>query len=639
LSGDAGALSNSRSAPAALVFGRIVRHDARVKSPLLLRIAALLMLLFLSQLSATAAPKPNFIFILIDDLGRNDLGCYGSKFYRTPNLDRLATQGMKFTDAYAACPVCSPTRASIMTGKYPARLHLTDWLPGRGDRPDQRLARPIIKQQLALEEATLAERLKAAGYVTAHVGKWHLGGEGFEPQRQGFDINIAGDHTGTPRSYFAPFGGKGKDGKFMAMTGLAQAKDGEYLTDRLTTEAEKIIAANKDKPFFLYFAHYAVHTPLKAKADYIARYPQVTNKAGQQTNAIYAAMIESMDESVGRILKQLDDLKLADHTYVFFTSDNGGLCVREGPSTPATINAPLREGKGYLYEGGTRVPVLVRGPGIKAGSTATNAMSSVDYLPTIMDLAGLAAPKPEENVDGVTLAALLKGGPAPAARPLFWHYPHYSNQGGKPGGAIREGDFKLIEFYETGRVELFDLKSGENRNLVEDPAHTARVKAMVSKLDRWRIATGAQMMQPNLAYRPSPQAPNGTITMLGKDADVHGAMLRFEPLPHKNTLGYWVNPTDWASWDFEVVKPGKFTMEITYGCGNGSGGSEVEFAVGAQKLTFKVEQTGGFQAFVKRDLGEMSFDKPGRYTLTVKPKSKPGPAVMDLPQVVLKAAK
>ena len=591
-----------------------------------------------SQLPAAAAPKPNFIFFLIDDLGRNDLGCYGSKFYRTPNLDRMAAEGMKFTDAYAACPVCSPTRASIMTGKYPARLHLTDWLPGRGDLPAQRLARPVINQQLPLAEVTIAERLKAAGYVTAHVGKWHLGGEGFEPQKQGFDINIAGDHTGTPMSYFAPFGGKGKDGKSRSMRGLEAAKDGEYLTDRLTAEAEKIIEANKDKPFFLYFAHYAVHTPLRAKADTIAKYPQVAGKAGQQTNAIYAAMIESMDESVGRILKKLDDLKLAENTVVFFTSDNGGLATREGASTPATINSPLREGKGYLYEGGIRVPLLVRGPGIKAGSTATNAMSSVDYFPTILGLAGLSAPKPEDNVDGVTLSPLLTGG-TNAPRPLFWHYPHYSNQGGKPGGAIRDGDFKLIEFYETGRVELFDLKSGENRNLAEDPMHTARVKAMVGKLDAWRIKTGAQMMLPNPAYKPSPQAADGTITMLGQHADVHGAMLRFEPLPHKNTLGYWVNPSDWASWEFEVLKPGKFTMEITYGCGNGSGGSEVEFAVGPQKLVFKVDQTGGFQAFVKRDIGEMSFEKAGRYTLTVKPKTKPGPAVMDLPQVVLKAGK
>lgn len=604
-----------------------------------LRLAlALLAALALPLDAAPAADtsKPNFIFILIDDLGYSDLGCYGSKFYRTPNLDRMAAQGMKFSAAYAAGPVCSPTRASILTGKYPARLHLTDWLPGRPDRPDQRLARPPFRQELPLEEVTLAEKLEAAGYITAHVGKWHLGGEGFEPQRQGFDINIAGDYTGTPLSYFAPFKGKGRDGKERLMPGLESAKDGEYLTDRLTTEAERIIEANRDKPFFLYFAHYAVHTPLKAKADYVAKYPAVTNTPGQQTNVIYAAMVESIDESVGRILKKLDELKLAEKTVVIFTSDNGGLATGEGPNTPPTINAPLREGKGWLYEGGIRVPLLARWPGvIPPGSTNSTPVSSVDYLPTLLELAGVMA-SPDEVVDGVSLAPLFKQTGELPARPLFWHYPHYANQASKPGGVIREGDFKLIEFYETGRVELFDLKQDfrENQNLVEDLAHAARVKSLRTKLDAWRSDTGAQMMKPNPAYHPSPQAANGNITLLARDADVHGVMLRYEPLPHKNTLGFWVNPNDWAHWEFEVAQPGRFTVEITYGCGNGSGGSEVEFAVGNQKLMFKVEPTGGFQAFVKRIIGELSFDQPGRYTLTVKAKSKPGPAVMDLPQVV-----
>ena len=597
-------------------------------------------------LPAVAAPaadvaKPNFIFILIDDLGYGDLGCYGSKFYRTPNLDRMAAQGMKFMEAYAAAPVCSPTRASILTGKYPARLHLTDWLPGRPDRPDQRLARPLFRQELPLAEVTLAEKLKAAGYVTAHVGKWHLGGEGFEPQRQGFDINIAGDYTGSPMSYFAPFKGKGRDGKERFMPGLESAKDGEYLTDRLTTEAERIIEANRDKPFFLYFAHNAVHTPLKAKADYVARYPAVTNTPGRQTNVIYAAMVESMDESVGRILKKLDELKLTEKTVVIFTSDNGGLATGEGPSTPATINSPLREGKGWLYEGGIRVPLLARWPGvIPPGSTNSTPVSSVDYFPTLLELAGARAAT-HEVVDGVSLVPLLKQNGELPARPLFWHYPHYANQGGKPGGAIREGDFKLIEFYETGRVELFDLKNdlSEYRNLADDPAHAARVKSLRSQLDTWRRETGAQMMTPNPAYHPSPQATDGSVTLLAKDADVHGAMLRYEPLPHKNTLGFWVNPNDWAHWEFEVAQPGRFTVEITYGCGKNSGGSEVEFAVGAQKLMFKVEPTGGFQLFAKRDIGELSFDQSGRYMLTVKAKSKPGPAVMDLSQVILKRMK
>lgn len=590
---------------------------------------------------AATVAKPNFVFILIDDLGYSDLGCYGSKFYRTPNLDRMAAQGMKFTDAYAAGPVCSPTRASILTGKYPARLHLTDWLPGRPDRPDQRLDRPPIRQELPLEEVTLAEKLKAAGYVTAHVGKWHLGGEGFEPQRQGFDINIAGDATGTPLSYFAPFKGKSRDGQERFMPGLETAKDGEYLTDRLTTEAEQIIAANQDKPFFLHFAHYAVHTPLKAKADYAAKYPAVANQPGQQTNVIYAAMIESMDESVGRILRKLDELKLTEKTVVIFTSDNGGLATPEGPNTPATINAPLREGKGWLYEGGVRVPLIVRWPGVIApGSTNATPVSSVDYFPTLLELARVKV-VPDEVVDGVSFVPLLKQTGELPARPLFWHYPHYANQGGKPGGVIRNGDFKLIEFYETGRVELFDLKQDfrENQNLAEHPAHAARVQSLRAKLDTWRRETGAQMTTPNPAYHPSPQAMDGSITMLAKDAEVHGAMLRYEPLPHKHTLGFWVNPNDWAHWKFEVSRPGRFTVEITYGCGNGSGGSEVEFAVGGQALKFKVEPTGGFQAFVKREIGELSFDQPGRYTLTVKAKSKPGPAVMDLPQVMLKLAK
>lgn len=590
---------------------------------------------------AAAASKPNFIFILIDDLGYSDLGCYGSKFYRTPNLDRMAAQGIKFTVAYAAGPVCSPTRASILTGRYPARLHLTDWLPGRPDRPDQRLARPPFRQELPLEEITLAEKLKAAGYVTAHVGKWHLGGEGFEPQRQGFDINIAGDHTGTPMSYFAPFKGKGRDGNERFMPGLEPAQDGEYLTDRLTTEAESIIEANRDNPFFLYFAHYAVHTPLKAKAGYVARYPTVTNTPGQQTNAIYAAMVQSMDESVGRILKKLDELNLTGKTIVIFTSDNGGLATREGLITPTTINSPLREGKGWLYEGGIRVPLLARWPGvIPPGSTNSTPVSSVDYFPTLLELAGVKSAT-DEVVDGVSLVSLLKQTGELPARPLFWHYPHYANQGGKPGGVIREDDFKLIEFYETGRVELFDLKRDvrENQNLAEDPAHAARVKALREELETWRSATGAQMMAPNPAYHPIPQAADGRITLLARDADVHGVMLRYEPLPHKNTLGFWVNPNDWAHWEFEVARPGKFTIEITYGCGTGSGGSEVEFAVGEQKLMFKVEPTGGFQAFVKRDIGELSFDQPGRYTLTVRAKSKPGPAVMDLPQVMLQPVK
>lgn len=582
-----------------------------------------------------AAGKPNVVFILIDDYGWADVGCYGSKFYKTPNIDKLAAEGARFTDAYAACPVCSPTRASILTGKYPARLQLTDWLPGRGDKPDQKLATPKIKQQLPLEEITLAEALKGAGYVTGHIGKWHLGGEGFEPQKQGYDVNIAGDHMGSPISYFAPYESAGKAAK-KSIPGLENSPTGEYLTDRLTSEAEKFIEANKSKPFFLYLAHYAVHTPLKGKPDVVAKYKS-DGKVGTQTNAIYAAMVESVDDSVGRIMRKLEELKLTENTFVVFTSDNGGLCVIEGPNTPATINAPLRDGKGYLYEGGIRVPWIIKWPGvIKPGTVVSNVVSSVDFFPTILDVTGTSLPQ-EAKPDGVSLAGLLKDGTAPKRDAIYWHYPHYSNQGGKPGGAIREGDWKLIEFYEDGRLELFDVRKdkGESRNLAEEQK-TVTIR-LQRKLDQWRRDTGAQMMEDNPGYKPSPQAANGDITLLAKHAQIHGTMVRYEPLPHKNTLGFWVRAEDSVSWEFEVSKPGKFMVQPLQGCGTGQGGSEVEFSVGEQKLKMVVEDTGHFQNFKAREIGTITIEKPGRYTLRVQPLSKAKAAVMDLRQVTLKA--
>jgi arylsulfatase A len=614
-----------------LVSRRGDRQNRRVKSSCLA-----LLLAALSLLTGRAAEKPNVILILIDDLGRNDLGAYGSKFYKTPNLDRLAREGMLFTDAYAACPVCSPTRAAILTGKYPARLHLTDWLPGRADRPDQRLSRPVIHQQLALEEETIAEALQRAGYVTGHIGKWHLGGEGFEPEKQGFASNIAGDATGTPMSYFASFKGKGRDGKERFMRGLEDAKPGEYLTDRLTTEAEKFIEANRSKPFFLYLAHFDVHTPMRAKEDYIARYPVIGDKPGQQTNRVYAAKVQSMDESVGRVLKKLTDLKLDQNTIVIFTSDNGGLCVVEGPNTPATINAPLREGKGYLYEGGTRVSLIIKWPGVtKPGSTSAVPVASYDFFPTLLEACGA---KSDAKVDGVSLVPALKGGEL-KPRALYWHYPHYSNQGGMPGAAIREGDWKLIEFYEHGRWELFNVAKDirEAKNLVEEePALAAKLG---KKLDDWRIAVGAQMMLPNPEFTPNPQAADGTITLPAKWARVHGTQLRYEPLPHKNTLGYWTQPTDWAEFEFTVTQPGTFIVEPHQGCGTGQGGSVVEFTVAGQTLAMTVEDTGHFQNFKPRNIGTVKLTEPGRYTLTVRPKSKAKAAVMDLRQIVLRPVK
>ncbi|MGI8978674.1 MAG: sulfatase-like hydrolase/transferase [Pirellulaceae bacterium] len=579
---------------------------------------------------AEESPRPNVILILLDDLGWADLGCYGSTYHKTPNIDRLAAEGMRFTAAYAACPVCSPTRASIMTGKWPARLHLTDWLPGRGDMPGQMLSRPNFRQELPLEEVTLAEHLKVAGYATAHVGKWHLGGKGFGPREQGFDLNVGGNEKGSPAGYFAPFNDKQGRGA----PGLEDAPKGAYLTDLFTDAAVKFVRDNKDHPFFLYLPHFAVHTPLQAKRELIAKYEAGKNRPGQQSNPIYAAMLESADDSVGRILKELDELKLSEQTIVLFTSDNGGLATAEGANTPSTINTPLRDGKGHLYEGGIRVPLIVRWPGsIKSATTCGTPVCSIDYLPTILDLCRVAGD--QRQCDGLSLVPLLKQSDIVKRDAFYWHYPHYSNQTAKPGAAIRAGDYKLIEFYEDGRRELFHLKNDPREGTNLSDQEPDKVRELADKLDSWRISVAAQMMSANPDYHPNPQDKAGIITMHARTAHVHGIMLRFEPLAHKNTLGYWVRQDDWASFEFVVKTPGKFDVEMLVGCGNGSGGSEVEVASGEQKLTFTVEETGGFQNFVPRTIGEVTLDKAGRHSFTVKPVKKPGVAVMDLRQVRL----
>ncbi len=586
--------------------------------------------------AADTQRKPNFVFILVDDLGWADIGANGSSFYRTPNIDSLAKDGMKFTDAYAACPVCSPTRAAILTGKYPARLHLTDWLPGRGSRPDQKLSPPKIEQGLRLEETTIAEALKPAGYVNAAMGKWHLGGEGLGPLEQGFDVNIAGDHTGTPLSYFAPFKNKQR-----SMPGLEDAPDGEYLTDRLTDEALKFIDANKSKPFFLYFSHYTVHIPLKAKQA-LSDANLKRNASGSQTNAIYAAMIDSLDESVGRVLRKLDELKLTDDTVIIFTSDNGGLAVREGPNTPATSNAPLRNGKGYLQEGGIREPLLVKWPGhIKAGSVERTPVSSIDFYPTILQLAGVPL---ANKVDGESLVSLLTGQGSVPPRALYWHYPHDANQahmkdapsGGGPGAAMREGNWKLIQHFETGYHELYDLDLdiGETNNLAATMPD--KVIEMARGLREWQGSVKAQWPVQNPEYENPPVQPlaAGNILLHSRDAVVHGEKLFYEPQPFKNTLGYWVVQEDWAHWDFVVTEPGTYRVMALQGCGTNSGGAEVEFGFEDQNVMMIVEDTGHFQNFVERDLGVVELNE-GEQTLTLKAKTKPGVAIMDLREVRL----
>lgn len=448
-----------------------------------------LLLLLACALRGEAADKPNIVLILVDDLGYADVGCFGSTFFQTPNIDRLAKDGIRFTNGYAAAPICSPTRAAILTGKYPARLHLTDWLPGRKDMPSQKLARPIIQQQLPLEEITLAEALKPAGYVSASIGKWHLGGPDFAPDKQGFDVNIGGTQAGTPPA-----------GYFNFKTPTLELKPGEYLTDRLTEEAEKFIETNKDKPFFLYLPHYTVHIPLQAKKELIAKYEAKAKPGQPQHNPVYAAMIESLDESVGRIVKKLQDLKLSEKTLVIFTSDNGGLSVKEGPFTPATSNDPLRTGKGYLYEGGIRVSWILSWPGtIKPGRTSDVPIMSLDLHPTICELAGVQSPS--KPMDGVSLAPLLKGMGGIQRDALFWHYPHYSNQGGKPSGAVRQGDWKLIEFFEDSHVELYNLKDDLSEKTDLAAKLPDKAKELTKRLHDWRQEVKAQMPTPNPDYK------------------------------------------------------------------------------------------------------------------------------------------
>lgn len=442
---------------------------------------------------------PNIVFLLVDDMGWSDVGCFGNRFAETPAIDQLAARGMKFTDAYAACPVCSPTRASILTGKYPATLNITDWIPGRqhtkGPQPTDKLLPPDFRLELPLEEHTLAEILRKNGYATASIGKWHLGKAPFLPKNHGFDMSIASYHYGTPPGYFYPY--HVNDG-FSLPELRAGGREGEYLTDRLTTEAIQFIEANREKPFFLYLAHYAVHIPIQPRPDLLQKYRQ---KAGSDTAAFnphYAAMTGSVDHSVGRITQALREKGLSENTVFIFMSDNGGLSVREGPHTPATSNAPLRKGKGHLYEGGIREPLIVAWPGrIKAGSECRVPVSSVDFYPTLLEIAGITAGTPP--VDGKSFLPLLQGRQG-EREAIFWHYPHYSNQGGKPGGAVRQGDYKLIEFYEDGRLELYNVREdiGETRDLAgEMPDKAAELHR---RLQDWRRAVNARMPVPNPAY-------------------------------------------------------------------------------------------------------------------------------------------
>jgi len=447
--------------------------------------------------------KPNFILIHIDDLGWTDLACFGSRYYETPNIDRLTSQGMRFTDAYAACAVCSPTRAAVMTGRYPARVGVTDWIRARfqgGKIPQSeqklpeyvgsaksKLLCPRNPLWMELDEVTIAEALKPAGYVSCHIGKWHLGAEQWYPDKQGFDFNIGGCDFGQPPSYFDPYQRKGQGG----IPTLKPRRRGEYLTDREGDEAVRFIRNHSDRPFFLYMAHYAVHTPIQAKKNLIAKYK--AKKPTNQKNPTYAAMVESVDQAVGKIISALDELKLTDRTMVIFTSDNGGLL---GP----THNAPLRAGKGYPYEGGIRVPLIVRWPRVvNAGSVCDVPVISVDYFPTICQAAGVKLPA-GRAIDGESLMPLLNHTGSLERGEIFWHFPHYR---GKivPYSIVRASDWKLIKRYEGETFELFNVNNdiGEKTDLAKQMPQ--KVKELDTKLSTWLAVTGAKLPKKNPNYR------------------------------------------------------------------------------------------------------------------------------------------
>jgi arylsulfatase A len=460
--------------------------------------------------SPCLSPEPplNFILINVDDLGWTDLGCFGSRFYETPNIDRLASQGMRFTDAYAACAVCSPTRAALMTGRYPARVGVTDWIHhldreaftavGTGKNPtdyvggpDRKLLCPPNPYWMELEERTIAEALKPAGYTCCHIGKWHLGHTWWYPDRQGFDINIGGAEIGQPPSYFDPYY---QNPQRSSIPTLPPRRQGEYLTDREADEAVRFIRNHWNKPFFLNMCHYAVHTPLQAEEEMVFKYRRKTPTL--QRNAVYAAMIESVDRAVGRIMETLERLGLEDRTVIFFTSDNGGLLGH------STDNSPLRSGKGYPYEGGIRVPLILRWPGrIKEGSETAEPVSSIDLFPTILDAARIR-PAGDRAMDGVSLMPLLDGKGHLKERPLFWHFPHYRGRDVVPYSIVLHKGWKLIKRYEGPSYELFHIAEdiGETRELSAERPEKA--KELNGLLEAWLKETGAKLPRPNPDYKP-----------------------------------------------------------------------------------------------------------------------------------------
>ncbi len=476
-----------------MAFGMFFRNP-RTRYKLSLLVFSFILVHF-----SSLAEKPlNVVFFLIDDLGWMDIGANGSNYYKTPHIDQLAKEGMRFTNGYAACNVCSPTRAAIMAGKYPARLLLTQWLPsGRWDAKKNKLQEARYLSNLPLEEFTVAEALREGGYKTAFMGKWHLGPlPYYYPEHQGFDINVAGRDYGAPGSYWYPFEGSWRipttDLKVFKESPI-EGQEGDYLTDRLMEEGDKFIRENSEKPFFLMMSLYAVHSPLQGKPGKVARYEKVPEEQ-RQGDPRYAAMVETVDDGVGRLMTALREKEIEENTLVIFTSDNGGM-------SKATDNSPLRANKGSNYEGGLRVPVIVKWPGVtEPGSISDEPVISTDFYPTILGATGLPK-RPLQHVDGVDLSSVLKGRSRIDRQSLFWHYPHYNQHPQNfPATVIRKGHWKLIEILDKGELELYNLALdvGEQNNLAD--VHSGLTQSLLAEMRAWREKVNADPMQSNPLY-------------------------------------------------------------------------------------------------------------------------------------------
>ena len=594
--------------------------------------------------SQTTRP-PNIVLLVADDLGINDLACYGRVDHKTPALDRLAAQGVRFESAYSAASICSPSRAAILTGQHPARLNITTFLPGRSDRSSHRLLSTVILNHLPDGVTTLPTFLKPLGYSSTCIGKWHLGGSGHGATEHGFDTFMVG-HANPGAESFE--GGKGELGNAAA--------------------AATFIDAHVSKPFFLYVAFNNPHIPLDAKAQLV--------KANADTfHPLYAATVQSLDTAVAAIMDALDRNHLADNTLVIFTSDNGGLHVPEGRDAPPTFNAPYRAGKGFLYEGGIRVPLIIRLPGrCTPGLIVDSPVSLGDLVPTICGLTGAHAPNPCD-FENITPLLSVPHNPPPAERTFYWHQPHSTNQGGRPAGAIRVGHFKLIEHYDDGRLELFHCATDRSEEHDVSAVDPGRVAALRGLLEAWRRRVGAPFMQANPHFDPNlwaacytatdvsllkpaataaamvlplrdwqkamnspatarPLYSDALIRLEARDATVVGEKLRYENQPEKDTLGYWVNPTETAFWECTIETAGVYQVSVLAGCGKGNGGSTVSLVAGEESIQFEVEETGHFQRFVPYQIGQLSL-VAGKNKLVVQPVRKKAAAVMDLRRIQL----